>query len=809
MLDFFRRHQRYFFLVITVVIVISFSFFGTYSTLSDSPFGEQIAFKAVDGSDITRRELDEMAAFIGTDAADKLLFGGVWGPNFLNDGVVRSDFLETGLGVILASAYADDLSPDLKARLEKEKRYSLYVHPQARFIGVESAWNYFAPGMASYYHQLRATQNPVDSQALQARAGLFLMEKRFPQQILRQVLKYQEKQNSFVTPDRDLDHADLSLFGYHTLEDWFGPRFVRLTSEFIINAAIIAQQKGYEVSKADAMADLMRNADNSFQQNARNPNLGVATSTEYFHEQLRRLGMDQNGAAGVWRQVLLFRRLFQDLGSSVFVDPYTLKKIDTYALESVEGEIFRLPKELRLNNFQALQKFETYLDAVAKRSDDDKNKLALPTTFLTTAQVVQQTPELVQKNYILQIAQANKKALEGNVSVKDSWNWEVENDGWEKLKKQFPELGIKQADTREARFAALDALDDKTRGRIDAFARSAIVDAHPEWVQQALSTATPMTVPVGLREKGGNPLFVGLTDPKSLIQLLDAAPLVKDDAAALKPAAKAAADKLAEFTADKVNYYRIAVIDRAAQAEVLTFAEADQEGVLAKLVEKQLEEQYKKIRDAYPKEFQTEDKSWKSFADVKDSVAAKYYEKLLKNIRTEYAAAVGTEAAPQEMIPDYAATLRLFPYMREVKAKLEKDPALMATLTREPAPAKSEEQTLTARKPLVDQWRLERSGYQSTRSTGDSILDHNVFALSIGEWTKVSTPANGDLNFFHVMNKGNGASEQAIAASVGQARNLLSADAQQRLMYRVLKTIQDKKAISLEYLNKTYETIEE
>ena len=162
------------------------------------------------------------------------------------------------------------------------------------------------------------------------------------------------------------------------------------------------------------------------------------------------------------------------------------------------------------------------------------------------------------------------------------------------------------------------------------------------------------------------------------------------------------------------------------------------------------------------------------------------------------------------MIPDYAATLRLFPYMREVKAKLEKDPTLMATLTREPVPAKSEEQALTAQKPLVNQWRLERSGYQSTRSNGDSILDHaNVFALAIGEWTKVNTPANGDLNFFHVMNKGNGASEQAIAASVGQARNLLSADVQQRLMYRVLKTIQDKKAISLEYMNKTYEPVEE
>ncbi len=36
MLAFFRKYQRYFFLVITIVIVISFSFFGTYSTLMNT-----------------------------------------------------------------------------------------------------------------------------------------------------------------------------------------------------------------------------------------------------------------------------------------------------------------------------------------------------------------------------------------------------------------------------------------------------------------------------------------------------------------------------------------------------------------------------------------------------------------------------------------------------------------------------------------------------------------------------------------------------------------------------------------------------
>lgn len=804
MLDFFRRHQRYFFVLITIVIVISFSFFGTYNSLSDSPFREQIAFKAVDGSVITRHQLDEMATFIGTDASDKLLFGGMWGPNFFNDGVISKNLLETGLGVILASSYPDDISPDLLSRLEKEKRYSLYAHPQAKFIGTEAAWNYFAPGMATYYNTMRSTNDPVSPQALQARVGLFLGEKQFPQNILRQVLRYQEKQYEWVAPDRELDRTDLSLFGYHTLEDWFGPRFVRLASEFVINSAMIAEQKGYQVTKAEALADLIRNSELSFQQNASSPNLGVANSHEYFNEQLRRLGMDQNGAANVWRQVMLFRLLFQDMASSVFVDSSTFQKINSYASESVEGDIYRLPKELHLKDFKSLQKFEVYLDAVTKRTADEKAKLVLPTTFLTTEQVAQKTPELVQKRYNLEISQVNKKNLEGNVVVKDSWNWEVSDKGWEQLKKQFPELGVKSGSTREERFASLDELDNKTRGRIDAFARAAVIEDHPEWLTQALANAQVTTVSVGLHESGENPIFVGLKNAKPLIQLLDAAPLEGQASADIKPAAKAAADKLASYTADQTVYYSIKVLNRADKSEVLTFAEANQNGVLDALLDKHLEAAYLKVREEDLKTFQKEDKSWKAFADVKESVATRHFAKTLDAIRSNYASAIAPEKAPETMIPDYAATLRLYPYMKEMQAKLKKDPAEMTTIVRE-TPVNTKD-VLGTQAPLADQWKLEKASYQTARNHSDQALDHlYVFNLSDGDWTKVNTPANGDLNFFYLAKKSNGMTEKVVVNSVNQARRLLSDDVQQRLMRKVLQDIQDKGAISLDYLKQVAE----
>lgn len=807
MLDFFRRHQRYFFVVITIVIVISFSFFGTYSTLSNSSFREQIAFKKVDGTDVTRHELDEMVYFISTDTFDKVLFGGAWGPNFFNDGVIRKDFLETGLGAMLAYSYVGEVERDLAPRLEKEKRFTPYVHPQAKFIGLESAWGLFMPDMKTNYQGLRAASSATSPQALQMRVALYLMERQFPPSFLRQVLHFQERQQNWVTPDQNIDKMDFSLFGYHTIEDWFGPRFLRLVAEFIMNASAIAEQKGYRVEKAEALADLMRNSELSYQQNLRSGNLGVKDSSEYFNEQLRRLGMDQNGAANIWRQVLLFRRLFSDMGSSPFLDTFSFEKYNEYALEMVKGELYRLPKDLRLGSYRAFQKFEVYLDAVSKRSEQEKAKLKLPTTFLSVGEVSKAYPELVVKRYLLEVAQTDKKALEGNVGVKDSWNWEISDSGWDNLKKEFPELGVSSAKTSQERFTVLENLDDKTRARVDAYARAAIVDAHPEWLQKALDEAKSKRMTVALHEKGGSEVFKGLDNGKTLIDLLDKAPLKAEAANAQGKTALKTDAELSHFSADKNHYYRIDVIDRAAAPEVLTFGEAEQEAALDKVLDSKLDAYYQKIRTANPKEFQRDDKSWKPFADVKDQVADKYFEKVLNDIRAAYAAAIAPEAPPAVMINDYVASLRLFPYAREVEEALKKDPSKEAEYVRAQVKPNANKDALPPSSSLVDQWKFDRNNYQTTRSSGDKTLDkQDLFTMSQGGWSKIKPAANGELVFFHLKEKGNQSDQKAVVTSVTKGKKLLSDDAQQNLMNNILQQINAKNAISLDFMNQVAES---
>lgn len=791
MFKFFRKYQYYFFLVISVVIITSFSFFGTYSAMSSNNWREQIAFTAVDGRQVTRSDVDELAVFLATDSEDKIAFGGAWGPNFLNDGVIRKDFLETGIAQVLAQAYMPDLEADMLNRLAKEKRYTLYTHPQAKFIGTGRAWEYFAPEMAAHYQALQtATTAP---EAFAAKAKLYLSEKSFPPGLLRQVLRYQEKQNSWLQPDPDLDRTDLSLFGYHTAEDWFGPHFTRLVSQFIVNASIIAEQKGYRVSKAEALADLQRNTELSYEQNQNQPNLGVRNAAEYMNEQLHRLNMDQSLAVKLWREVMLFRRYFHDVGGTALADTLVAQSFNQFNKEGLELDVYRLPAELRFGDYASLQKFEIYLDAVSKKSKE--GPLELPKTFVAAADIQKDYPELVQKRYLVEISEMDKKVLQSKVGIKEMWNWEVQDVNWDSLKKKFPDLAAKKDKTREERFAALDSLDAVTRAKVDAFARESIVDSHPEWLQKSLDEATPHKKVIGLRTQGGKTPFVGLEKKAKRVELIDIL-----DKAALN-AAPEAGSALYSYTPDNQHYYRVKVLERSPQVDVLTFAEANGDGTLDQLKDRLLTKHYESIREKDALLYQNADKSWKAYNEVKDLVADSYFDKAIQALKKDYQA-IEKNADSKTVGKDRAASLRFYTYLKKAHTAIQKDAKEIDALVRTKKGSENSTSALSTRDSLADQWKLEREKFHVDRSNPrDGVDIAEAYALPLQGWSAMKTPANGDLLFFQVKGRELGkAAETAMAEQTQRTHSVLSADAQRMLTTQLIQAIKDKNAISLAYL---------
>ncbi len=788
MLGFFRKYQRYFFLVITVVIVISFSFFGTYNALPNEEFRVQPAFRAVDGTQISRTELNEMIAFLATDMEDKLLFGGMWGPNFLNDGVIKKDFLQTGVGEALAMEYATEIAPDYEKKLATEKRYSLYTHPEANFVSTETTWSYFAPTMLSNYQVLQKANASLEPDAFAARVKLYLGQKSFSPQMLKQVLRYQERQYSWLKPDDRLDQTDLSLFNYHTVEDWFGPRFIGIVAQFVINSAKVAEQRGYRVTKAEVLADLTRNADLSYQQNIRSPHLAVTSGQEYFSEQLRRMGMDQNRVIKIWQNVLLSRRLFQDAGNSVLVSPIMFSSFVDYAKESIEGDLYQLPKELKLGDYRSLQKLQVYLDKVAQQNPQEKAGLILPKTFKQVSDVIKETPEIVQKRYLLEVAQITKESLLPKISIKETWNWEVADANWEKLQKHFPELGLKKAETQQERFAALESLSDKIRNKVDSYARTELLESHGEWIDKALGSEAAKQVCVGLPLKGvaGDP-FLGVEDVSVLIALLDKTSLGNSEPLKEQEDAN---KKLAQFSSDGLHYYRIKVIERVPIEEILTFAEANRKGILDKLVESSLKAHYMKIRAAQPEKFQKADKTWKELGDVKDLVADSYFSTTLKSIQEQ-------NGEKEKLTGSQAASKRLVTHVKAIKNHLEADPESMALYVKgEP----------TGNGALADQWKLERKSFKVDRSSQNEQINMvEALELPTNGWSDVIQAPNGALSFYQKLEVGKKGHETVMDSKLKQAQSLLAEEIQRVLAEQLIAEYKAKEAINLEYLDQSAE----
>src|SRR5262245_39241440 len=144
MLEFFRRYQRAFFIVITAVIIISFSFFGTFQTFSNKEQEDKVVFTALDGTKVRRSEVSDMINFLTSDAHEYIFSSSGTG-NALNDGVIANDILAAGLAPIIADPYLTEISQELQPRLEREKRYKPYAHPRAPFLTAEQIWAYYAP----------------------------------------------------------------------------------------------------------------------------------------------------------------------------------------------------------------------------------------------------------------------------------------------------------------------------------------------------------------------------------------------------------------------------------------------------------------------------------------------------------------------------------------------------------------------------------------------------------------------------------------------------------------------------------------
>lgn len=749
MLNFFRKHQKIFFIFVTVIIVLSFSFFGTFSTFAGSQDTPDVEVaKLLNGAPLHQSDMIGMHHFIKHEV------------ELFSDSMIEKEFFSSGLAAMLAEKYFDLIRPDIENRMMRLKHFQFYEHPQAPFISVMNVYEQFAPQIKQIYLQL-IQSTEVTPKEFALLCELYHAQKSIPPQFMHQILSYQQGQHTWIKPDPQLAHADLSIGGFHHLEDYLGPRFIEILSQFVFNAAAYAEAKGYHISKDEARAEYLFKIQQALSQTEKKQ-AGLAES--YYYQLMQNTGMNEDLFLKQWQKILYCSHFLEEPAKATLLSSEEVKELYQLMKEKAKVVVYQLPKELRITDFASLMKWQVYLEAI---SGIDRKELYLPTQFLSAAEIEKKYPELLFRSCVVKMASINKKDLGLDIGLKEMWQWQLEEKNFEWLKSQFPTLGSQNPLSDKERDAAFESIDPQMRVKIDNLTRLKMIDEHPEKIKAALENKELEQVTLHIPLKGEVPQLKGLEDISKLIEVLEAkdTPLVGE---------------VFQVTYDGEHHYSMQIIEPIKEAQVMTFAQASQAGTLDLLLDQQLEAAYPQIRKNHAKLFQLEDDSWKPFEQVKDQIGEIYYQDLLQAIEKECKEVCKTD----KWTLDLYAAYRFYPYMNNIHSHLVADTDHTDSL-----------QSGSLEPTLADQWKLEKKELEFTRKEQLDVINEIAFTLKEREWSGLLSLKSGDFCFLTLLEK-MAASEPSLE-ELKQMHHPLANEAKRSVMQELLALLQEKQVIQL------------
>jgi len=731
MLGLFRKFQKVLFSIVTFFLIVAFLFFGVFSSFDfGSESADQVAGRAVDGSDVYLSEKQRLVRFLSLDPHDPVQPGGTL--HVLNDGVIRKDFLESGIGDLLAASFFDQIKEDLEARLAKAKRYQPYKHPEAPFLSAESVWEQFQPDLSRYLTSLKG-QLEASPETFTYLSRLYLEQKKMPPELLRRILVYQMSQYSSLRFDPAVQYGDMSLFGQHTLHDWFGDRFIELAAEFVWNAAVTAHEKGIEIGIEEAKADLLFSFEEASQAFAKHKGKMLS-----LQDQLRYLGMNESEAVSIWQKILLFRQYMKGASDPAFVDSAFSDELLRYTGEVVLADVYHLPDALSLKTPDDFFAFQYYIDAV---SAPEKDRLALPKAYLPIGDIAKKSPDFVETLFTARVSKISEEELALRVSLKEQSDWQL--DHWETLEKQFSLPAGKHL-SREERIKALGGFPASKRAEIDSWAALQVVREHPEWIQDAFAGAEPIEQTISFSVGRVNLPYV--KDVKGFLELLEKAS--SKDPNAL--------EKLLSYPGDRSSLLRFAEVTKTADRKLRSFASMKEDKTLRRLVDAHLRSQYPKIREKTPDQFQTKSGDFMSFNEAKEIVGWAVYADVCRAM----------EAGEKFFKPtkEFYVQRRFVQPVRKALERFQK----------------------TQETP-VEQFCWIAKEQKIRRTLEPNWLEEEAFSLKPGEWSRVDVSELGELLFCHVKEQ----NIEPAEVTPGQiAKALIASEVRQTIAKRLIHRMQ-------------------
>ncbi len=762
MFTFFRRYQRFFFIIVTVVVVLSFSFFGTYSTFMGPKEDNSVVFVGIDGSKVRRSEFMDYSQFLSSEAQD--LYGlGQGHFNPANDGFITNQILAAGFGEEIWNQMKSGHEP-LTDSLDHERGYVPYAHPQMPFLGLEGVWTYFSPDLSTAYRNYRqkiSEQSPED--LFKAKAALYTAQKQFPPVLARQVMLYQLAQ---MGVNQNIEANRLAIFGYDSIQEWFGKPFLDACVVWVYNTARIAEKEGVVVSDREALFAMLKACQDLLNREAALKQMGYESPGQLLIESLRRIGLDEAGGVRVMKDVLLSRKLFEQVGTATPIAPLVFDSLVHTANTFVRVNNYELPDELHVKTADQLYLIQLWIDAVRKGTKGSgwEAQLALPTETQTPDELSKSYPQLVQRRFHVQYASVDAHDLADALPLREVWAWQTSDSGWKKLQSTYPEL--KGNVESSHRLHNIDALPKEKREEVDAFSRATLIQESPQRIEEALSKAEMKPAQLSIRLKGSTLPFQGISDYLALKQLLSGATVGEQD------------DKLKMYSQDGRNYLRIIVQDRIAYDEVVPLNQALSDKTLDTMLNETLQTAYVRIRSQNPKNFLQDNGEWKPLDAVRSEIIEKHFQPLINALdqAREVYKPLFPELCNWEQVKEARLAVRFMPYVKSVWEKVQKDPGMISQYVEE-SPATSGFNQVVAGTRLF--WKLHTQPLQVVRKEGSSLfIFKNLENLTAGNWIPPYYNATHGLSFSSIIEKGVQSTQSDLTEKVMGMFQLVGNEAQ-------------------------------
>ncbi|MBI5346271.1 MAG: hypothetical protein HZB76_03935 [Chlamydiae bacterium] len=598
MLTFLRKYQKIFFVIVAVVIVISFSFFGTQGVVQsiDKKVKDKVIGKTMTGENIKLSEVDKMSYFLSTDNSEYSSQGRM-APNLFNDGVIKKDFIETGIAKVLVEHYYPILQKDLEERFNKVKNYNSFVHVSLLEISAKNVWEKFCPQINQKLEDIKKMET-VSLPFMLSLMDLYMSEKKFPESFLRKILIYQERQYKNVAPDQRLFES-MALFGFNNAQDWFGKNFLDVFSEYIINVANFAESKGYKITNEEVAIDLFKHLNEGLKKQQ----IASGDTATLFKRQLQVLGLDEISVVEIWKKVMLFRKYFNDVASSVVVDKKGTQDFYKFASLNAQIKLYELPEHLRLKKFHDVMLLQTYLEATT-----NEKILSSSINCKNIEEVLDTYPELVEQKYTLGVKEVDIETASLNISLKKMWDWQVEEENYKLLKQKFSKLI--SANTKDERFKAFEKLNSMDRNEIDKYSRIQMAYANPSIIDTALVQNLTKELTLSFRKKNSQ-VHLDLKDKQKFAELVQNSDSI-----------------LRKYTEDNDRFFSVQVLKNEDNKSIISFNEAKADGTLQKILDQRLKAKQAELNIA---EFNENELGLALFPKLKDFNSNKEVDSIVQN----------------------------------------------------------------------------------------------------------------------------------------------------------------------------------